>query len=69
MSPTDCQNRIDADDDESATCGDEGRRCPECFQEAAHEMAKEFGLRPGMTRAEVRDQLERMNPYHWRREQ
>lgn len=43
-------------------CGDEGQLCPECFAKEDARMRRYFGLRPDMTPAQRREQLERMRP-------
>lgn len=55
-----CSNRIDADDDESAPCGDEGRMCEACGQEYEREMALAlFGTtNPDSIRRQVRARID-----------
>jgi hypothetical protein len=48
---------------DGAECGDEGRMCWECGEKEAAYWGRYFGICPGMTRQESRDQLERVKPF------
>lgn len=46
----------------SILCGDEGRQCPECEEKDKERWAAYFGIKPGMTKAERRAQVEAFRP-------
>ena len=60
-----CTRRLGEEygEEDGAECGDEGRMCWECSEKEAKYWARYFGLLPGMSRQESRNQLERFKPY------
>jgi hypothetical protein len=60
--PTEAKHLRDPDDADSGECGDEGECCDACNLKEEAYWASYFGLRPGMTREERRNQLAAFAP-------